>query len=55
MTTYLLVLAKLLILLLLFQITIESCDEKIKSIEVQLVRIETCGCADGYSKDGNNF
>ncbi|KZR96530.1 Down Syndrome critical region protein 3 protein, partial [Daphnia magna] len=37
------------------EIAIEACDEKIKSIEVQLVRVETCGCADGYSKDGNNF
>jgi hypothetical protein len=23
----------------------------IKSIELQLVRVETCGCAEGYSKD----
>jgi len=38
-----------------FKITIESCDEKIKSVEVQLVRVETCGCAEGYSKDGNNY
>lgn len=37
------------------EITIESCDEKIKSIEVQLVRIETCGCADGYSKDATEI
>lgn len=25
----------------------------IKSIELQLVRVETCGCAEGYSRDGN--
>ena len=36
----------------IFKIIIESCDEKIKSVEVQLVRVETCGCAEGYSKDG---
>ena len=23
-----------------------------KSIEIQLVRVETCGCAEGYAKDG---
>ena len=30
----------------------ESCDSPIKSIEIQLVRVETCGCAEGYAKDG---
>lgn len=26
-------------------------DKPIKSIELQLLRVETCGCAEGYSKD----
>lgn len=32
---------------------IEHTDIPIKSIDVQLVRVETCGCAEGFSKDGN--
>ena len=24
----------------------------IKSIELQLIRVETCGCAEGYARDG---
>lgn len=31
---------------------IEHCEAVIKSIELQLVRVETCGCAEGYSRDG---
>lgn len=31
---------------------VEQCDTQIKSIEIQLVRVETCGCAEGYAKDG---
>jgi hypothetical protein len=31
---------------------IESCEVPIKSIEIQLVRVETCGCAEGFAKDG---
>lgn len=31
---------------------IEQCEAVIKSIELQLVRVETCGCAEGYSRDG---
>lgn len=30
---------------------INQCDVPIKSIELQLLRVETCGCAEGYSKD----
>lgn len=33
---------------------IEHCEAVIKSIELQLVRVETCGCAEGYSRDGKN-
>lgn len=33
---------------------IEQCEAVIKSIELQLVRVETCGCAEGYSRDGKN-
>lgn len=33
---------------------IEHCEAVIKSIELQLVRVETCGCAEGYSRDGGN-
>ncbi|CAG0915933.1 unnamed protein product [Notodromas monacha] len=33
------------------ELTIERCDIQIKSIEVQLVRVETCGCAEGYAKE----
>jgi hypothetical protein len=34
------------------EIIIEKSEYPIKSIEVQLVRVETCGCAEGYAKDG---
>ncbi len=30
---------------------LNECNIPIKSIELQLVRVETCGCAEGYSKD----
>ncbi|XP_025100328.1 Down syndrome critical region protein 3 homolog isoform X4 [Pomacea canaliculata] len=33
------------------ELTVEQCDAPIKSIEIQLVRVETCGCAEGYAKD----
>jgi len=36
----------------MFQIQIEQCETGIKSIEIQLVRVETCGCAEGFAKDG---
>lgn len=34
------------------QIRVDECTVPIKSIELQLVRVETCGCAEGYSRDG---
>lgn len=37
------------------EVVIEQCEAVIKSIELQLVRVETCGCAEGYSRDGNYF
>ncbi|KAG1679710.1 Down syndrome critical region protein 3 [Nymphon striatum] len=37
------------------QITVEKCDSPIKSIELQLVRVETCGCAEGYAKDATEI
>lgn len=33
-------------------VTIEHCDAKIRSVELQLVRVETCGCTEGYAKEG---
>lgn len=37
---------------MLILILIDHCSEPIKGIELQLVRLETCGCADGYAKEG---
>ena len=34
------------------EVVIDHCEAVIKSIELQLVRVETCGCAEGYSRDG---
>lgn len=36
-------------------ITIHHSEIPIKSIELQLVRVETCGCAEGYSKDATEI
>ena len=36
------------------QLSVDHCDALIKSIEIQLVRVETCGCAEGYAKDGQS-
>ena len=33
------------------ELKVEFCSAPIKSIELQLIRVETCGCAEGYSKD----
>ncbi|KAK9510199.1 hypothetical protein O3M35_005034 [Rhynocoris fuscipes] len=33
------------------KIIIEHTEIAIKSIELQLVRVETCGCAEGYARD----
>ncbi|XP_068623215.1 vacuolar protein sorting-associated protein 26C [Battus philenor] len=37
------------------KIRVEECSVPIKSIELQLVRVETCGCAEGYSKDATEI
>lgn len=35
------------------ELILEFCEMPIKSVELQLVRVETCGCAEGYARDGN--
>ncbi|XP_037814765.1 vacuolar protein sorting-associated protein 26C [Lucilia sericata] len=37
------------------QLTIQHTEAAIKSIELQLVRVETCGCNEGYSKDATEI
>jgi hypothetical protein len=37
------------------ELVVEECDAKIKSIELQLVRVETCGCADGFARDATEI
>lgn len=37
------------------ELMVESCEAQIKSIEIQLVRVETCGCAEGYAKDATEI
>jgi hypothetical protein len=36
-------------------LVLEHCSEPIKGIELQLVRLETCGCADGYAKEATEI
>lgn len=36
-------------------ITVQHTEAAIKSIEMQLVRVETCGCDEGYSKDATEI
>lgn len=36
-------------------ITVHHSEIPIKSVEVQLVRVETCGCAEGFSKDATEI
>ncbi|CAH0746520.1 unnamed protein product [Diatraea saccharalis] len=36
-------------------IRVDECTVPIKSIELQLVRVETCGCAEGYSRDATEI
>lgn len=35
--------------------TIHHTEVAVKSIEIQLVRVETCGCAEGYSRDATEI
>ncbi|XP_071959166.1 vacuolar protein sorting-associated protein 26C-like [Antedon mediterranea] len=37
------------------QLVVDHCDAPIKSIEIQLVRVETCGCAEGYARDATEI
>ncbi|XP_001605839.1 vacuolar protein sorting-associated protein 26C [Nasonia vitripennis] len=37
------------------EVIIDNCSAVIKSIELQLVRVETCGCAEGYSRDATEI
>ncbi|EDO39946.1 predicted protein [Nematostella vectensis] len=37
------------------ELTVIESDTPIRSIELQLVRVETCGCAEGYSKDATEI
>lgn len=34
------------------EVVVQNTETSIKSIELQLVRVETCGCTEGYSKEG---
>jgi hypothetical protein len=36
-------------------LTVTECEAPIKSIELQLVRVETCGCADGFAKEATEI
>eukprot|EP01094_Clydonella_sp_ATCC50884_P022388 TRINITY_DN5124_c0_g1_i1.p1 TRINITY_DN5124_c0_g1~~TRINITY_DN5124_c0_g1_i1.p1 ORF type:complete len:297 (-),score=88.83 TRINITY_DN5124_c0_g1_i1:288-1178(-) len=36
-------------------LVIEEADSEIRSIELQLVRVETCGCADGFAKEATEI
>jgi len=37
------------------ELTVKSSDAVIRSIELQLVRVETCGCADGFAKEATEI
>ena len=37
------------------RLTVVSCEAPIRSIELQLVRVETCGCVDGYAKEATEI
>lgn len=37
------------------EIVVENSDIPIRSIELQLVRVETCGCAEGYARDATEI
>lgn len=37
------------------ELVIEYCNVPVKSVELQLVRVETCGCAEGFSRDGKEI
>jgi hypothetical protein len=37
------------------ELIIAKSEFPIKSIEIQLIRVETCGCAEGYAKDASEI
>lgn len=37
------------------ELVVEHCEVPIKSVELQLVRVETCGCAEGYARDATEI
>ncbi|KAA0704440.1 Down syndrome critical region protein 3 -like protein [Triplophysa tibetana] len=37
------------------ELVVENSEVVIKSIELQLVRVETCGCAEGYARDATEI
>jgi hypothetical protein len=37
------------------ELTVIRSDAPVKSIELQLVRVETCGCLEGYAKDATEI
>ncbi|XP_072901097.1 vacuolar protein sorting-associated protein 26C isoform X2 [Hemitrygon akajei] len=37
------------------ELVVENLDVPVKSIELQLVRVETCGCAEGYARDATEI
>uniref|UniRef100_A0A8C4S4V6 Vacuolar protein sorting-associated protein 26C n=1 Tax=Erpetoichthys calabaricus TaxID=27687 RepID=A0A8C4S4V6_ERPCA len=37
------------------ELVVEHSEVPIKSIELQLVRVETCGCAEGYARDATEI
>ncbi|XP_053561910.1 vacuolar protein sorting-associated protein 26C [Bombina bombina] len=40
---------------LIGELIVETSEVAIKSIELQLVRVETCGCAEGYARDATEI
>ncbi|KFO88571.1 Down syndrome critical region protein 3, partial [Buceros rhinoceros silvestris] len=37
------------------ELVVETAEAAVKSIELQLVRVETCGCAEGYARDATEI
>ncbi|TKC34146.1 hypothetical protein EI555_016722 [Monodon monoceros] len=37
------------------ELVVESSEATIKSVELQLVHVETCGCAEGYTRDATEI
>ncbi|XP_039911960.1 vacuolar protein sorting-associated protein 26C isoform X2 [Hirundo rustica] len=37
------------------ELVVESAEAAVRSIELQLVRVETCGCAEGYARDATEI